>query len=90
MVYPQACVYRRQRGANFKGAKYQRAKTKKQDGGFLGKLFGLGGGGGGSKQKAQPINLNVNQRQSNSMNANRSNGSRSMYMSRPEPYYYRP
>jgi hypothetical protein len=70
-----------QRGGNFKGKKYQRGK---QDGGFLGKLFGMGG----SKQKAQPINLNVNQRQSNSMNVNRRNGSM-YYGPRSQPYHFR-
>ena len=49
----------RQHGSNFKGKKYQRAKSKKQDGGFLGlgKLFG----GRRGVSKPQPINLNINQ-----------------------------
>jgi hypothetical protein len=85
-VAQYAVQRRRQRGGNFRGKKYQRGK---QEGGFLGKLLGLGGGGGGGKQKAQPINLNVNQRQSNSMNANRRKGSM-YYGPRPQqPYYFR-
>jgi hypothetical protein len=52
----------KQRGGSFKGKKYQRAKRKtKQDGGFLGRLFG--GGGGGARSKSQPINFTVSQNQ---------------------------
>jgi hypothetical protein len=64
MVYPQLRIYRRrQYGGNFKGKKTQRGK---QDGGFLGRLFGLGGENRNRQppQKAQPINLNLNQRTS--------------------------
>lgn len=68
MVYPHTRSRYYQRGGNFRGKKYQRGKAK-QDGGFLGKLFGLGGAGGKQQQqKAQPINLNVNQ--CTSQNAN--------------------
>lgn len=81
-VAQYAVQRRRQRGGNF----YVVVIRGKQEGGFLGKLLGLGGGGGGGKQKAQPINLNVNQRQSNSMNANRRNGSM-YYGPRPQQPY---
>ena len=83
MVYPNTQSRYYQRGGNFRGKKYQRGKEK-QDGGFLGKLFGLGGGGGKhQQQKAQPINLNVNQRTSQNANSRR-NGSQ--YIQRPYRY----
>jgi hypothetical protein len=45
-----------QKGGNFKGKKYQRGRSKKQDGGFLPSIIGsiVGGLVGGGRRRSAP------------------------------------